>query len=316
MSVEPEIVADESEEETPEYEKQYLIISSTITDLKATIESYSKRLFGTASNYKAKMELADDAPGKNAFRAVTARVSALGKMAEKLYKERKPKVKKEAGTTKHTGFNRLVLYSPELSKYMKMADWGCNSEVNPEQAVGTHGFATRYMSIDVDLHDLKDHFNKSVWDATKYAPLLELFKKEWALEQVNPKAVRYTDVQKLLKHHMTKVPEGGHEIRNADVYRAKLDDDGEFGGATKQILQLRKTIDALRKIVEKRAEVYAHCKKERPAQGITKEYAELLRLDLAQFDAVAKEIRSKCENFGFDMSPNYPARPAAGLLPA
>ena len=313
MSAEIEnVVPVDEEEELPEYEKQYLILKSTTVDLKATIESYSKRLFGSAANYKAKMELADDAPGKNAFRTISARVTALQKMIEKLFKQQSPKVKKEAGTTKHTGFNRIVLASPAMTAFMKLADWGVLSEVNPEMAVVTHGLITRYISNYVILNNLKDPKNKSVWAADDV--LLKLFTPQWEGEQVNPKAVRYTDVQKLIKHHMTKVPDGGHEIRNADTYRAKLDDEGEFGGATKQVLELRKTLDAIEEVAQKRAKVFAHCKTNRPGQGITKEYEELLKLDLVQFDKIAAEVRSKCENFGFDVSPKYPLRPAANLL--
>ena len=298
----------DEEEEVPEYEKQYNIIRATTTDLRSTIESYSKRLFGTAANYKAKMELADDAPGKNAFRAIAARVTQLQKMADKLYKQQKPKAKKEPGASKHTGFNRMVLMSPKMTTFMKLADWGLLSEVNPEQGVATHGLATRYVSGYAKLNALGDAKNKTIWVAD--ATLLELFKDEWEKESVNPKAVRYTDVQKLLKHHMSKVPEGGHEVRNADTYRPKLDDDGEFGGATKQILDLRKTLEALEEGIVKREKIFAHCKKNRPTQGITKEYAELLKTDLVQFDRIAAEVRSKAENFGFDISPNYPIRHA------
>lgn len=313
MSAEPEIVAsEEPEEEIPEYEKQYLILKSSITDLKATIDSYSKRLFGTAANYKSKMELKDDAPGKNAFRAIIARVTALGKMCDKLYKQQCPKVKKEAGTTKHTGFNRPVLASPAMTAFMKLADWGLLSEVNPEQGVVTHGLITRYVSNYVDINDLKNPDKPSNWAAD--ATLLKLFEGLWDKEGVNPKAANYTDIQKLVKYHMSKLPEGGHEARNIADYYVKLDDEGEFGGATKTVLELRKTLVALEEVAAKRAKVYTHCKKERPTQGITKEYAEILKQDLAQFDKVAADIRGKCENFGFEFSKNYPRRPAAGLL--
>jgi len=303
-----EIVDADPVNDEPEYETQYKILCAAITDMKATLASYSLRLFGTASNYAVRMELADDAPKKQDFRTLSARFTALQKEVDKMYKHQKPKAVKEAGTTKHTGFNRLVLASPELTAFMKLGDWGLLSEVDPRKGVVTHGLITRYVSNYAALHALPSAEDSSCWVAD--AAILELFKEQWGPTQVNPKRVRWTDVQKLIKPHMTKCPDGGHEIRNADTYRAKLDDDGEFGAATKSVLTLRKQIVDLETVAHKRGAVLKHCRANRPGQGIVAKFEALVKQDLAAHKKLSDELRAQCDKYDFSYAPNYPAVPA------
>ncbi len=298
-------------DDVPEYEKQNVVLSSTIADIIALVESFSKRLFTSASNYKQKMELDSDAPGKKEFRQFNSQVRKLLKHTTKLYKQQKPKAKKDTSSSKHTGFNRIVHASAKMTKFMLLGDWALLSEVNPELGVVTHGLITRYISNYVITNSLHNKEKTSTWVADP--ALLELFKDEWVKEGVDPKNVKYTDVQKLIKHHMSSVPDKARDDRHESEYRKKLDDDGEFGGATKKILEHRKELDTLAILITKRNKVLVNCRDKRLNQGITKEYEELLKADITKHGVLAKEIKTKCENYGFSIAASYPTTPSTCL---
>ena len=270
-------------------------------------ESFSKRLFGTSANYRKKMGLSENAPGKKEFRRIQTLVRGIRTEGERVYKKHKPKKPREAsnGTT---GFNRLVVCTPELTKLMKLADWSLVSTVNPSQGIATHGDVTRHIAIYAALNNLHNRGQNATWRADE--DIRSTFKNEWAVKGVDPNAVQYTDVQKLIAPHMTTIQKGTVEQRNESVYRAKLNKEtGEYGKAVHTVMNLRKELDEIQTNIHKSSGHVISCREHRKGQPILAQYETKLRNLLVQWDGVATKMRDACKSGDFKVAPEFPIKP-------
>jgi hypothetical protein len=310
----PAVKPEEEEIDESDLDKIWGELSGSFDDIIETLDGMGKRTFFDASNYKARQKLSKEDPGKKEFRAVITSMRKLKKAAEKKYKSQRPtKPRATSDKTKTAGFNRLVKLSPQLTKFMNCTDWGLVSEVDPTRGVTSHGHVTRYLANYVELMHCHNKGESSSWKAN--AVLLELFKDEWERTGVNPNAVKYTDVQKLLKYHMETIKEGAHERRNETEYRKKLSDEtGEYGKPSKDILDHRKKLRELAAKIKKQNENLVSCRSRRQSQAITKTYEDALRASLKEFDETAVQVRAICQKNNFPMSPDYPVRPSTTNL--
>ncbi len=307
-------VAAHEDDEVAVHEKVHAEYQACISSIRATIESFSARTFFEAGNYKAKQGLEKTDPGKADFRGLGTKVGKLGKLGDRAYKSVKPAAKRSTTEkSKTSGFNRLVITSEALCDFMNCKDWGLTSEIEPKKGVMTHGAVTRWFAIYIALNDCRntEKDKKATWKAN---PALQaLFKDQWAPENVNPNAVKYVEIQKLLKHHITTAAKGGYENRNEAQYRVKLDDEGEFGKATLTVLALKNNIDALATQIRKQSEHLATVRARQSSPAMIKGFEDELRISLAAFEKAGTEIRGLCGKNNFPIGASFPARPSTPL---
>lgn len=300
------VPAVEEDEEETQLDLDFLAFAKEVDELLATQESFVKRLFGSAPNYRTKMGLPEGAPGKREFRTMNTTLRKLKGLGERQYKKSKPKQKRVTVSTT-TGFNRLVILSPALTKFMKLGDWGLVSPVDPTRGVITHGAATRFMSIYVGINNLHNKGQKSTWKAN--AAIEELFAANWEECKVDKNAIQYTDVQKLLAKHMDSIAKDTAERRAEDQYRHKISDEGEYGKAVKSVLDLRKLVEDQSKDVLKDNDHVLVCQNDRPGQAIGSKFLAQLKTSVAQYDKLAAELRTACKAADFDIAADFPLRP-------
>lgn len=289
-----------------EQEVNYDSLSKTISEITALVKSFSGRLFKPNANYKKIQKLPAEAPGKKQFIMFASKVAALQKHADKLYGTHNKK-KRETSVDQKTGFNRLILASPKLTTLMKLQDWGLASEARPDRGVVVQRDVTRFCSNYIDLHCLKNPHEPSKWAANP--EIEDLFKDEWEKKGINRSSIQYIEIQKLLVPHMDKIVEGSVEQRKEAYYREKCDDNGEFGGATKKIFDLRKQLEVLYDQVEKKNDVLNWCRTHRPGQTVTADLEVDLRASVTEFRKVGAEIRASADAYGFTYSKEYPRTP-------
>jgi hypothetical protein len=308
------------EEELSAVDEIYESLTRSIANAKKLVgDVFPQRLFRPAADYKKKQGFEKDAPGKKQFISMAAKIGALQKDVDKMYRTHTKKAR-PAGSNEKTGFKRLVLVSEELSKFMGLDAWGVMSEARPERGVVTHAVVTRHVSNYTALMCLKTG-STSHWAADK--AIEELFSRTkitddtgksavvdvWDKEGVNRKSASCPDLQKLLKYHLEKLLPMSAEMRKEAFYREKSADEGEFGSATKKIFDLRKRLTAAEANIEKANRMWANCCKKRPGQGITLEYERIVKESVAEFQKIGAEIRTNCDNYGFTYAPQYPVLP-------
>lgn len=298
------------EEEVEEYQKCWDAIVNETNSLIETFESFSERTFHDSPTYKQRQGLEKSDPGKRDFGSIPTQIRRLKEGMKRKYNEVKPRDTAPRKTSNKTGFNRLVLVDKPLRDFMKLADWGLVGEVDPDRVgVCTHAIVTRGISNYVNLKQLTNPLKPATWSAD--AILRELFADDWKECGVNPQEVRYTGLQKLIARHITSVKEGTSEHRSEEHYRKKLDDEGEFGKATREIRDLRKELVDLSDSMVKRSDHLKTARDDCPA--LAGQYEASLKELIAAFDAKAAEIRKKCEEYDFPISATYPSRPRTVL---
>lgn len=306
-AVAPAVVEEEHEEvSATELEISWQTFSKEVEDLITTQESFVKRLFGSATNYRTKLNLPSTAPGKREFRHIQTLLRQILAQGERQYKKSQPKVKRTNVSTT-TGFNRLVILSAKLTAFMKLSDWGLVSPVDPTRGVCTHGTVTRYISNYVALNNLHNRGQKSTWRADQ--KIVDLFSEEWVTTKVDPNNIQYTDVQKLVTSHMASIKSGSAEQKAEEQYRVKIAETGEYGKAAAEVLRLRKRIEDLAEQVTKDNEYVHVCRTDRPGQPIGDRYLEKLKLSVAEFDKTAAELKAACKAGDFDSAPDFPFKP-------
>lgn len=308
------VVPEQEEDEVTNHEKVHLEFQSSIASIRAQLDSFSARTFFEAGNYKSKQGLEKTDPGKADFRSLGTKIGKLGKLGDRAFKSVKPTAKRATTEkSKTSGFNRLVITSEALCNFLNCKDWGLTSEIEPNKGVMTHGAITRWFANYIALNGCRntEKDRKATWKAD--AKLLELFKDQWGPENVNPQAVKYVEIQKLLKHHITTAPKTGYENRNEAQYRSKLDDEGEFGKATLTVLALKNTIDDLATTIRKQSEHLATVRSRQSSPAMIKGFEDELRISLTAFDKAGKEIRELAGKNNFPISPMFPVRPATPL---
>lgn len=308
------------EDEQTAADEYYESLTRSIANAKKLIgDVFPQRLFRPGADYKKKQGFAKDAPGKKQFISMAAKIGALQKDVDKMFRTHTKKAR-PAGSNEKTGFKRLVLVSEELSKFMQLAEWDVMSVARPDRGVVTHAVVTRHVSNYTALMCLKTG-QTSAWAADK--ALEELFAKTrvtdesgkttvidvWDKEGVNRKSASCPDLQKLLKYHLEKLAPMSAEMRKEAFYREKSADDGEFGSATKKIFDLRKRLATAEATIEKANRMWANCCKKRPGQGVTAEYERIVKESVAEFQKIGAEIRTNCDNYGFTYAPQYPVLP-------
>ena len=306
--------AAQEDDEVANHEKVAAEFQACIASLRAQVDSFSARTFFEAGNYKSKQGLDKSDPGKADFRALGTKIGKLGKLGDRAYKSVKPAAKRSTSEkSKTSGFNRLVITSEALCAFLNCKDWGLTSEIEPNKGVMTHGAITRWFANYIALNGCRntEKDKKATWKAD--AKLLELFKDQWVPENVNPQAVKYVEIQKLLKHHITTAPKAGYENRNEQQYRSKLNDEGEFGKATLTVLALKNTIDELATRIRKESEHLATVRARQASAAMIKGFEDELRTSLAAFDKAGKEIRELCGKNNFPVNASFPVRPATPL---
>lgn len=303
---EPEEEVDgEETEKLADYQKTWNAIEDLSNDILERINSFSKRTFNDASNYKARQNLEKTDPGKKEIKHLSAQVRSMVNGMKIQYTHLKPR---EAPIRKPgaNGFNRLVLLDNPFRTFMKSADWGLVGVADPDRVgVCTHALATRVIANYIACMMLNDPLKTSVWKADDN--LKALFAGDWQELGINPNAVRYTDLQKLVARHITTAEKHTAEKRIEAEYRKKLDDEGEFGKATAEIRDLRKKIHDLGLDISKRNTHLDTCRKQCPP--LVPAYERVLRERIAEFDAAAAEIQRKCRENDFAIHPSYPVRP-------
>jgi hypothetical protein len=312
-------VVTEKDEQTAADEHYESLTRSIASAKKLVGDVFPQRLFRPGSDYKKKQEFPKDSPGKKQFISMAAKIGALQKDVDKMYRTHTKKAR-PAGSNEKTGFKRLVLVSEELSKFMGLVEWDVMSEARPERGVVTHAVVTRHVSNYTALMCLKTG-QTSAWSADQ--AIEQLFSKTritddtgktttvdvWDKEGVNRKSASCPDLQKLLKYHLEKLAPGSTEMRKEAYYREKSADDGEFGSATKKIFDLRKRLATAEANIEKANRMWANCCKKRPGQGVTIEYERIVKENVEEFKKIGAEIRTNCDNYGFTYAPQYPVLP-------
>ena len=302
--------APEEQEEIEEHEKVWGGILGTIDKLLEGMESFSQRTFYEASNYKTRQKLEKTDPGKQDFRKVGTHVRKLRDGMKRQYNHVKPRDTQPRKSNGKTGFNRLVLVDAKMRKFMKLNDWGLVGEVEPDRVgVCTHAIVTRVISNYVACMKLLNPLNTSTWAADD--ALKELFSEDWEECGVNPKAVKYTELQKLIARHIQTVKEGMAEHRSEEDYRKKLNDDGEYGKATREIRDLRSEIADLSTDIIKHNDYLKTCRV--GCTDLVPRYEKALRDLIAQFEEKAKTIKAKCSEYDFPISPEFPTQPRTVL---
>lgn len=302
------------DDEVADHEKVNAEFQACIASLRAQLDSFSARTFFEAGNYKSKQGLDKNDPGKAEFRSLGTKIGKLGKLGDRAYKSVKPTAKRSASEkSKTSGFNRLVITSEPLAQFLNCKDWGLTSEIEPNKGVMTHGAITRWFANYIALNGCRntEKDKKATWKADD--KLLALFKDQWEVENVNPNAVKYVEIQKLLKHHITTAPKAGYENRNEQQYRSKLNDEGEFGKATLTVLALKNQIDELATQIRKQSEHLATVRARQASAAMIKGFEDELKTSLTAFDRAGKEIRDLCTKNNFPISPSFPVRPSTPL---
>ena len=302
-------------EDPSKHDQAYAEFQEAINNAAATIEALSARTFHDSSNYKTRQNLGKEDPGKQDFRTIATCIRRLGKHGERAYKSVRPASKRpQTEKSKTSGFNRLVIVQPDLAKFMGLGNWGLTSDVRPDLGVATHKTITRFFSIYIALNGCRntDTTKKATWKADDR--LRKLFEQWWQSEGVNPNAVKYVEIQKVLKHLFKTADKDSHEFRNQDTYRAKLDEEtGEFGKALVEIMEKKNRLDELSDLIAKQSQTLATVRIRGTAATMVAGYENELRNSLKEFDEIGRQIREQCRKVEFPVAQNYPVRPVTAL---
>jgi len=293
----------------------------TVLTILDTVASHSTRFFGTAGGYQKAFGLPEEAPKKKEFTNIKKLVRGLLKHETKKYNSVTTKDRRDADGNprpRRTGMSRLVLCSPQLTKFMKLRDWNLMSDTNPERGYCTHGKVTTYIADYIKLNMLQDGSNAQCWKADK--PILDLFGlAQFKLKGVDPNAVRFIDIQKLMARDKANPNDEGHLLSiktgtlpaevEADI-RHKCSDDAEseFGGAIHKVHNLRTELKTASEAYIKTIKYSDAAKATRPGQEIAKLWeAEVANLE-ASYVKKAAEIRKCAESFNFSIATAFPPK--------
>jgi hypothetical protein len=319
--VAPEVSA-EKKLDTRDFHAVHKAGLDIFANLLETLASHSSRLFGSSSSYAKNMGLPEEAPKKKFYTMIKKHVRELQKEFTRKYNAVTTTDRRDAEGNpipRRQGMARIVLCSTALTSFAKLKDWNLMSTTDPARGYCTHGRVTIILADYIKLMMLQNSDDAQYWAADE--AILNLFGPEqFKLKNVDPKAIRFIDIQKLLsgdKDNKEKNP--GHllSIRKgtldpeleADI-RMKCSDtsENEFGGAVHRVHSLRgelKTItDAYIKTVKSRDAA----REFRAGQKVTALWEASVTEREAEYAKKGAEIRKAAESYNFPISPNYPPK--------
>ena len=297
-------------EKLPDYERIWRQIRDESDDICATIDAMKDRTFFEGSSYKKRMGLEREDPGKQQFRSLQTAVRGLKKEAERMYKSKRPKQKrepKEGGNSTH-GFNRLVITSPALAEFMRLADWNVSSQIRRDCGIVTHGIITRWICNYVALMNLRNPSKTATFKADAALKKLFDYKDGWKLKNVDPEAISYTDLQKLIALHMATAPAQNFDLRSDEDYRKQLVDDesaapNSLGVVSKTIHTLRGAREDIYKDILKYNRFYKQAQKDEALKGtLAPLYKKTLEDLVASYAAKTDEMVKVCDENGIPYS--------------
>jgi Fe-S-cluster formation regulator IscX/YfhJ len=292
------------------------------SDLLERTSSHSFRFFGTSSSYAKNMGLPEDAPKKKFFTNMKKLVRELQKEFTRKYNAVTTTDRRDADgkpIPRRQGMSRIVLCSAPLTTFMKLKDWNLMSTTHPGRAYATHGRVTVVLADYIKLMMLQNPNDPQYWSADE--AIMTLFGEEqFKRKNVDPKAIRFIDIQKLLsgdKDNKEKVP--GHllSIRKdtlepdleADIRMKCLDSsESEFGGAVHRVHNLRAELKTISDEYIKMIKSRDAAREFRPGQKITALWEASVVEQEAKYAKKGAEIRKAAESYNFPIAAAFPPK--------
>lgn len=281
--------------------------------------SHSSRFFGSSnSGYAKQYNLPEEAPKKREYTTLKKDIRALWKEFVRKYNSVTTTDRRDAEGNpmpKRTGMSRIVRCSPALTKFMNLADWNLSADGHPGEGYCTHGKVTCHITDYVKLQCLQGA-DARYWAAD--AAILNLFGEEqFKRKNIDPKAIRFIDIQSLLSGTKDKVEFAGHltSIKKgtlppdleADIRRKCSDDaEDELGGAIFKVHDARATMKAISDKYVKAVKNRNAAQEYRPGQGVTARLAALVTECEAEYAKAAAAVRKHCESSNFPISAKFP----------
>lgn len=291
----------------PPHEVHYRKGTQLLFQSLDAMESAKRRTFAGGNDYKAKMGLVKGDPAKQDFRAQTKIPRDALKAFEKCYNTKVLKSNsKGSGENDTRGFYRSVILNPEITKFMKCADWGLVSTADPSRGFVIAIAVTNYFNIYFFVNNLshaKDHSLIKCDDRLK--ALFGDVAKQVGVDLNSMKQT--TGLQKLLPKFETSVLADDFSEPKLKEHRKKCEPTGEFGKVIYGIKELKDEMKAIeKKILEQSNKSLIECLASRPGQQITEMYKEEVRSGLAQYQAAADKIKALCTANDIPFSKDFP----------
>lgn len=291
-------------------------------DLLEKLASHSSRFFGTSSSYAKNMGLPEDAPKKKFYTNLKKNVRELMKEFTRKYNSVTTTDRRDVEGNpipRRQGMSRIVLCSAPLTKFLKLKDWNLMSTTDPTRGYCTHGRVTVELADYIKLMMLQNVGDAQYWGADE--AIMTLFGAEqFKRKNVDPKAIRFIDIQKLLsgdKENKEAVP--GHLLSikkgtlepdlEADI-RMKCDNssENELGGAVYRVHTLRGELKLITDLYIKTVKSRDAAREFRPGQKVTALWEASVAEREAEYAKKGAEIRKAAESYNFPISPNYPPK--------
>lgn len=318
--------AEKTEVEEAPVDKATILYENIIEEIDDTAEkaaSMSIRFFGERNNAYKRVRGIDKKPGLPAKREMAKFRSAVKKLApqvKKVWNTKKPKATKKPSnkkSTKPSGFGRLVVCSPALSKFLGLHQWGLQSEVDPEKCICSHERITRMISNYFDLmccYYYKD--GKQYWscpdelaEALGGKELIENSGKQ--AEKKDLKALVYPDLQVILPASIPSLQEDSHDGRPKSIakYAALVAEGSDLDKATLDVKNIRERLKLSNKAFKKTLRDVKSAQKIRPGQGIIQVYVDMLQTIIDEMEADKALLYKTCDDKSFPRCDRYPEIP-------
>jgi hypothetical protein len=316
---EPVAAAPEKKLDTRNFHEVKAAGDKIFTELIDLCTSHAARFFGsTNSGYAKQYGLPADAPKKRQYTALKKNIRALWKEFVRKYNSVTTTDRRDAEgkpMPKRTGMSRIVRCSPALTKFLNLGEWNLLAEGFPGEGYCTHGKVTCRLTDYVKLHCLQTP-DARFWAADE--AIMTLFgQAQFDRKKINPKAIRFIDIQSLLSGTKDKVEFAGHltsqkkgtldpELEASIRHKCSDEAEDELGYAIFKVHEARTLMklytDKYIKSVKKRNAAQEH----RPGQGITKRLEAVVTECEAEYAKAAAAVRKYCESYNFSISPKFP----------
>jgi uncharacterized ubiquitin-like protein YukD len=292
------------------------------TNILETLASHSSRFFGTSSSYAKNMGLPEEAPKKKFYTNLKKHVRELQKEFTRKYNSVTTTDRRDAEGNpipRRQGMSRIVLCSPALTNFLKLKDWNLMSATDPTRGYCTHGRVTVDLADYIKLNMLQNVDDAQYWAADD-AIMTVFGPEQFKFKNVNPKAIRFIDIQKLLSGdkdnkeknpgHLLSIKKGTLDAELEADIRMKCSDgsENEFGGAVHRVHSLRGELKLITDLYIKTVKSRDAAREFRPGQKVTALWEASVAEREAEYAKKAAEIRKAAESYNFPISPAYPPK--------